>query len=54
MYDPPFTINSRIENIVSDISSSLESMKIPIESRNANRIKAIHTSLAIEGNSLTE
>lgn len=60
MYNPPFIINSRIVNLVSDISSSLERVRISIEKsdgvrlRKINRMKTIHTSLAIEGNSLTE
>lgn len=60
MYTPPFKITSRILNLVADISAKIERYVILLEQdtelrlRKANRIKTIHSSLAIEGNDLTE
>lgn len=59
-YEPPFKITAKIINFVSDISASLERYKIHLEKsdsirlRKINRMKTIHGSLAIEGNSLSE
>lgn len=59
MYKPPFTITNEMINRIASISekigkaSSYESLdKKPILRRN-NRIKSIHSSLAIEANSLS-
>lgn len=60
MYTPPFKITSRILNLVAEISAKIERYAILLEHdvelhlRKANRIKTIHSSLAIEGNELTE
>ena len=60
MYIPPFKITSRILNLVAEISAKIERFAILLEKdtelrlRKANRIKTIHSSLAIEGNELTE
>lgn len=60
MYTPPFRITSKILNLVAEISAKIERYAIVLEQdtdlrlRKANRIKTIHSSLAIEGNELTE
>lgn len=60
MYIPPFKITSKILNLVAEISAKIERYAILLEQdtalrlRKANRIKTIHSSLAIEGNALTE
>lgn len=60
VYTPPFKITSRILNLVAEISAKIERYAILLEQdtqlrlRKANRIKTIHSSLAIEGNELTE
>lgn len=60
MTTPPFRITSRILNLVAEISAKIERYAILLEQdtelrlRKANRIKTIHSSLAIEGNELTE
>lgn len=60
MYTPPFKITARILNLVAEISAKIERYAILLEQdaelrlRKANRIKTIHSSLAIEGNGLTE
>ncbi len=60
MYQPPFTINAEILNLVAEISALVERFVIRLEQtdslklRKANKIKSIHSSLAIEGNSLSE
>lgn len=60
MYTPPFKITSRILNLVAEISAKIERYAIllgqdtQLRLRKASRIKTIHSSLAIEGNELTE
>ena len=60
MYKPPFTVSAKAINLISKISSQLERYAIRMEQedtlrlRRANRIKTIHSSLAIEGNTLSE
>ncbi|MDE6410813.1 MAG: Fic family protein [Muribaculaceae bacterium] len=60
MQTPPFRITSKILNLVAEISAKIERYAIELEQdtslhlRKANRIKTIHSSLAIEGNALTE
>lgn len=60
MYIPPFTISAKAINLIADISAKIERYAIRLEQsdglrlRKANRIKTIHSSLAIEGNTLTE
>ena len=60
MFTPPFTITSKIITLVADISAQVEPYAIRLEMEDAlhlrktNRIKTIHSSLAIEGNKLTE
>lgn len=60
MYTPPFKITSKILKLVAEISGKIERYAILMEQdtelrlRKANRIKTIHSSLAIEGNALTE
>lgn len=58
-YEPPFKITSKIIDYISCISekvgeiNSLENSPLQIKLRKENRIKTIHSSLAIENNSLT-
>ena len=60
MYTPPFTITTEAINLIADISAKIERYAIRMEQadglllRKANRIKTIHSSLAIEGNTLSE
>ena len=60
MYKPPFTVSPKAINLIASISSHLERYAIKMEQgdtlrlRRANRIKTIHSSLAIEGNTLSE
>lgn len=56
MYIPPFTISAEAINLIAEISAQTERYAIRLEQeeglrlRKANRIKTIHSSLAIEGN----
>ena len=58
-YEPPFKITSQIIDLISQISesvgeiNSLENSPRQVELRKENRIKTIHSSLAIENNSLS-
>lgn len=60
MYAPPFKISSRAINLIAEIAAQIERYAIRLEQddklrlHKANRIKTIHSSLAIEGNSLSE
>jgi len=60
MNPPPFQLNSQILTLAAEISALVERFVIRLEKtdslklRRANRIKSIHSSLAIEGNSLSE
>lgn len=59
MYMPPFKITAKIIDLISRISekigeiNSLENSPHHVELRKQNRIKTIHSSLAIENNSLS-
>jgi len=59
-YTPPFTITSHAINLLTEITAQIERYAIRLEQsdglllRKANRIKSIHSSLAIEGNTLSE
>lgn len=59
-YQPPFTITPEIISLVADIAESLGKLAVvqkgahSLRLRRANRIKTIHASLAIEGNTLNE
>ncbi len=59
-YIPPFTVSAEAINLVAEISAQVEHFAIRLEQkdglllRKANRIKTIHSSLAIEGNTLSE
>ena len=59
MYSPPFEITSKIIELISKISeklgeiTSIQNNPLHIQLRKENRIKTIHSSLAIENNSLT-
>lgn len=59
MYTPPFEITSEIIELISNISekigeiNSLQDSPYHIKLRKENRIKTIHSSLAIENNSLS-
>lgn len=59
-YQPPYTITSSIVSLVADISermgylSALESEARTLYLRRINRIRTIHGSLAIEGNTLSQ
>lgn len=59
MYIPPFEISARTINLIAEISAQIEQYAIRLENeglklRKANRIRTIHSSLAIEGNNLSE
>lgn len=60
MYIPPFTVSSDAINLIAEISAQIERYAIRLEQedglrlRKVNRIKTIHSSLAIEGNRLSE
>ena len=59
MYNPPFEVTSKIIELISNISekigeiNSLQNSPYHIRLRKENRIKTIHSSLAIENNSLS-
>lgn len=59
MYIPPFTVSADAINLIAKISGQIERYAIRLEQedglrlRKANRIKTIHSSLAIEGNTLS-
>ena len=59
-YIPPFVVNAEAINLIAEISAQIERYAIRLEQedglrlRKANRIKTIHSSLAIEGNTLSE
>ena len=59
-YKPPFTLSAKAVGMIADISAQMERFAIRMEQgdaltlRRANRIKTIHSSLAIEGNTLLE
>ena len=59
-YIPPFTISTEAINLIAKISAQIERYAIRMEQedalklRKANRVKTIHSSLAIEGNTLSE
>lgn len=59
MYTPPFSISTNTINLIAAISAQIERYAIRLEQedglrlRKVNRIKTIHSSLAIEGNTLT-
>lgn len=59
-YTPPFTVSARAISLVAEISAMIERYAIRLERqdslrlRRANKIKTIHSSLAIEGNTLSE
>ena len=60
MYIPPFVVSAEAINLIAKISGQIERYAIRLEQedglrlRKANRIKTIHSSLAIEGNTLSE
>ena len=60
MYRPPFQLNSKILSLVGSIQEIVGEFKSysavvpPVKLRRENKIKTIHHSLAIEGNSLSE
>lgn len=60
MYTPPFTINDKILSLVSEISEQIGALNVMLGNsmpspmlRKENQIKTIHSSLAIEHNSLS-
>ncbi len=59
MYIPPFTVSAKAINLIAEISRQIERYAIRLEKedglrlRKANRIRTIHSSLAIEGNTLS-
>ncbi|MBQ7192249.1 MAG: Fic family protein [Paludibacteraceae bacterium] len=60
MYTPPFTINDKILGLVSEISEQIGALNVMLGNsmpspmlRKENQIKTIHSSLAIEHNSLS-
>ncbi|UTC67179.1 MULTISPECIES: Fic family protein [unclassified Treponema] len=58
-YEPPFKITSKAINLISQISekigeiNNLENTEQSVQLRKKNRIRTIHSSLAIENNSLS-
>lgn len=60
MATPPFKITAKAVNLISEISTILGQLSVAhdenhiLRLRKANRIKTIHSSLAIEGNTLSE
>lgn len=60
MYTPPFTVSAKAINLIAEISAQIERYSIRMEQsdslrlRKVNRVKTVHSSLAIEGNSLSE
>lgn len=58
-YQPPFTLSARAVTLVAEISAQIERYVIRLEQRDAlrlrraSRIRTIHSSLAIEGNTLS-
>ena len=60
MYIPPFIVSAEAINLIAEISAQIERYTIRLEQedglrlRKINRIKTIHSSLAIEGNKLSE
>lgn len=60
MYQPPFSISSAAVNLIAEISALVERYAIRLERsdglrlRKASRIKTIYSSLALEGNRLSE
>lgn len=60
MYIPPFKLDSESVNLIAEISAKIERFVIRMEQadglhlRKANKIRTIHSSLAIEGNTLSE
>lgn len=60
MTTPPFNVSAEAINFIAEISALLERHSIALEGENglklrkANRIRTIHSSLAIEGNTLSE
>lgn len=60
MNTPPFTVSAEAINMIAEISRLIERYAIRLENedglrlRKANRIRTIHSSLAIEGNKLSE
>lgn len=60
METPPYTLTEQSVNLIAEISAQIERYAIRLEQedglhlRKVNRIKTIHSSLAIEGNRLTE
>ena len=60
MYTPPFTVSTKAVNLIAEIAALLEHFNIKevaereLRLRKVNRIKTIHSSLAIEGNQLSE
>ena len=59
-YEPPFTLNTAIVNLAAEIAAKAERFAIRLEQpdslrlRRVNQIQSIHSSLAIEGNMLSE
>lgn len=57
---PPYDITSKILNLISSISISIgqidasQMTRPPVHLRKVNRIRSIHSSLGIEGNTLTQ
>ena len=58
-YTPPFTVSAKAVSNIAEISALVERYAIRLEQRDAlklrkaNKIKTIHSSLAIVGNSLS-
>ena len=59
-YTPPFTVSAKAVSLIADIAALAERFAIRMEQRDTlrlrkiNKIKSIRSSLAIEGNTLSE
>lgn len=59
-YIPPYKVSEEAVNLIAEISAAVERFDIEISGvkgvrlRKTNRVKTIHGSTAIEGNTLTE
>ena len=59
-YIPPFTVSAKSISLIAEISAAMENFSAMLKKskslklRRANKIKTIHSSLAIEGNNMTQ
>jgi Fic family protein len=56
-YQPVFTITARIAGLIAEISEKIGRISVSsreVKLRKVNRVRTIYSSLAIEGNTLSE